>query len=602
MWRLRLTQLFYLLAAVLILSKLFYLQILQRPKFQVLAEKQHWLLREIPGERGEIFSSDGHPLVTNENAYLLFAVPPEISNVEDVVDKLLDKLVTSQVQFFILNEVFSLDKDLPEEELQDKIKEYREKVKEGLISLLKEKERLFVPIAHKISLKLKDEITGFKIKGIYFEEEEKRSYPEGSLAAHVLGFVGKDENNTDVGYFGVEGHYNADLTAAAGFRALEKDALGKPIPFGQTLSVPPQEGRSLVLTINRELQYFLEKKLTQGIQRYQAEGGTAILLQPQTGKIWALASFPTFNPENWVSELRGESDVAKVEAFRNQGIAVNYEPGSVFKIVTMAAALETNTVKPTTIYDDQGAVQYSGHWVRTWDNKYHGKIDMAQILQLSDNTGAAWVGTQLGFDRFWSFLQKFHLGQTFDVGLEGEDAGIVRSRTQWRDIDLANMSFGQGIAVTPLQVAMFVSAVANDGILMKPKIVDKILDDDKEIILPNEVLSRPISPQTANTLKGMLKSVIEKGEFKWFIKNAGLERFNFAGKTGTAQIPVNGRYDPSQTNVTFVGFAPHDKPKFVLLVKLTKPKSSTYSADTAVPLWLEIARELFVYFNIGPEE
>jgi len=613
-WRFSFLKAVFTLVPLLIFFKLFYLQILNHAHYQILAENQHWLRREIPAVRGEILSSDGFKLATNEEAYLLFAVPPEIENKDDVVKQLVETLGPEEILGTAKDE-----KCLPaqagkmkNEKLEDgKCVDDADSLKlasEKLVDQLSQPDRYWVPLAHKVSIKTRDQIAQLNLPGIYFESQEKRVYPEGSLAAHLLGFVGKNDAGEDRGYFGLEGYYNGDLSGQKGFAALERDASGKPIPIGGTQIINPENGRTLVLTINREVQYLLEKKLAQGVKKYGAADGTAILLEPETGKILALANYPTFEPENWTDYLGKESDVAKIDIFRDIAIASAYEPGSVLKSVTMSAALEGGTVRPETIYNDRGPMQVGGYLIKTWDNKYHGEIDMAQILQLSNNTGASWIAQKMGFSQYWRFVEKFGLGEKTGIDLEGEAQGIVKPHDEWREIDLATAAFGQGIAVTPIRLATIFATIANNGVMMKPYLVEEIrqesskfkVQSSKLIKLKPQEIGRVISKETAKTLKEMLQSVIEKGEFKWFVKNAGMDKFALAGKTGTAQIPVGGSYDPHKTEVTFVGFAPIKTPKFVLLLKMSKPTASTYSAETAVPLWLEMAKELVIHFNITP--
>ena len=481
----------------------------------------------------------------------------------------------------------------------------KEDLKPALEKVLADDKNYFVQLISQLDYTDQTELSAKEWEGIHFSRQTKRSYPEGEMAAHVLGFVGKDESGDDKGYFGLEGFFDGDLSGRAGYQVAEKDIEGKIIPYGLSKLDKPEHGRDLTLTIRRELQFILERNMRESVKKYGAKNGTAILLDPQSGNIWAMVNYPSFYPEYWTEELRGESDVSKIDVFRNYAIAANYEPGSVLKPVTMSMALNEKLVTPETIYHDTGPVMYSGYDVRTWNNKYHNDINMMQVLQLSNNTGAAWVGHQVGFQRFADYVTKYHLGEATGVDLQGEEWGIVRDAREWRDIDLANMSFGQGISVTPIQVTAIFGALVNGGTLYRPNIVQKIVDHrpdkDLDIINPAEALSHPISAETSETIRYMLRSVVTDGEFKWYVKQAGMDRYSIGGKTGTAQIPFNGRYDPNKTNTTFIGFAPIDKPKFVMLVRFSQPSSSTYSADTAVPTWMNIAKELMPYFEIQPE-
>jgi len=426
------------------------------------------------------------------------------------------------------------------------------------------------------------------------------------MAAHVLGIVGKNETGEDVGYFGLEGYYNRELSGKSGYTMQERDVEGKPIPFGIYKANEAIEGRDLQLSIRRELQYLLESKLKEGVERYDCKSATGLIVDPWTGKVFAMATYPTFYPEYWVDELLGETDVSKVDVFRNASIASSYEPGSVIKPVTMVMALNEDIVEPDTIYHDTGPVVYSGYPVRTWNNQYHGDINMIQILQLSDNTGAAWVGTQLGFDTFAKYLGDFGFGQHTQIDLQGEAYGIIQRRGDWRDITLANMSFGQGMSATPIQMTSVFSAMVNGGTLFRPQIVQGFIEvnDGETVVIPNqpEKVGEIISQESSEQIRYMLKKVVKGGEFAFAVKNAGVDKFSLGGKTGTAQIPVNGSYDPNKTNTTFIGFGPVEHPEFVMLIRLEEPSTSTYSANTVVPIWMETVKHLMAYFNIPPEE
>lgn len=613
-WRISSTKIFFLLTAMILTAHLVQIMLLSHGNYQVLAERQHITDLTLPAARGTIYSADGFTLATNQEAYLVWSNPREVTNSKDYAETLAPFLFPYSFLFFseegaegpAFAEASAGKQEKQEKDLAQREKEYQARLQDSLAR----QDTFYVPLAHKVSVETRDEIVKLNLNGIHFDLEPKRAYPEGSLAAHVLGFVGKNEDGLDQGYFGLEGFYHGDLSGTPGRVILERDASGKPIPVGALNRHEPEDGRDLVLTIRRELQYLIEKKLADDVAKYDAEAGTAILMDPKTGAIWAMANVPVYQPENWTEELKGETDVSKVDIFSNDAISDNYEPGSVLKTLTMSAALNEKVVTPATTYNDIGPIAYSGHPVRTWDNKYHGVIDIPRILQLSNNTGAAWVGHQLGFDRYEEYLNKFRLGDKTGIDLQGEDTGIVRDRSEWRDIDLATMAFGQGISVTPLQLATIVSTIANDGIMMKPYMVKEIRNSKFEApngertqsikIEPKEV-GRPISEETARQMQLMLRDVVEKGEFKWFVQDAGLDKFAIAGKTGTAQIPEGGHYNPNKTNVTFVGFAPVKDPKFVLLVRLYKPTASTFSAETAVPLWLEMAKNLFLHLGISPK-
>lgn len=599
--------------------------LLDHDRYVALAQKQHVIQTTLSAQRGEIYTSDGYPLVINTDAYLMFVVPKEIDDKAQFNKTLIPRIVelVEQLDFNLQKDSQKTNRaDLEEEpalslpqtlhalrlQYDSNENQWQEKLEDDLKSsledLLRQKENLYVPILSKLDPQEKEVISQMDLAGVHFQDEAKRFYPEKEMAAHVLGFVGKDEEGENRGYFGLEGFYDGHLSGRSGYEIWERDVGGRRIPFGLSKLRKPSHGRDLILTIRRELQYLLEKKIKQGVEKYQATNGTAILLDPNSGAVWGMTNYPTFLPEYWFEQIGDESDVSKIEIFKNTAISANYEPGSVLKSVNMSIAINEEVVTAESTYQDDGPVTYSGYVVRTWDNKYHGEITMTQILQLSNNTGAAWVGHQIGFDRYAGNIAIFNLGNSLGIDLEGEESGIVRDRQEWRDIDLANMAFGQGISLTPIQLTTAFSSVINGGKLYEPFVVEKIVDhrgsEPLVIERSSKLITQTISAETSEKLRLMLRKVVTDGEFKWFVKQAGMDKFEVAGKTGTAQIPVEGRYDPNKTNVTFIGFAPMDEPKFVLLVRLNQPTTSSYSADTAVPLWLDIAKELMIYFEIPP--
>lgn len=584
----------------IILLRLFSLQIIDHGKYETLAAKQHLSRRELIAERGQIFASDGTPLATTQESYLLFVVPPEVQDVEELAALFIEKLPFKHKKCFLYQPPDQSEGcELEEEEWE----ELREQRQENLENAMTQEGRLWVPIMRNLPITQRDAWTEMNVPGVYFQAEKTRSYPEKYLAAHVLGFVGSDEFGRPTGYFGLEGYFNGELTGTHGSLSTEIDASGKPIPIGQFHPIPPTPGMNLTLTIRRELQYMLDDQLKQGVERYHADWGSYILLNPKTGEVWALGNYPTFDPGNWVEYLGDESDVAKVNVYKNHAISDNYEPGSVMKVITVAAGLDTNTIETSSTYNDTGPMRIQGYDIRTWNNQYHGVIDVGQILQLSNNPGAAHVGLLLGKDRLWEYMQRFGIGTPTRIDLQGEEAGLTKPIQTWRDIDVATAAFGQGISLTPLQLVNAVATIANDGVRMKPYIVKEMHDpsSDARIVYQPQEVERAISTETAQEVKRLMRQVVDQGEFSWFVEHEGLSNYPLAGKTGTAQIPIPGGYDRNQTNVTFVGFAPADDPVFVLLVRLHKPKTSTYSAETAVPLWLKMGRELITYFGISPQ-
>lgn len=555
---------FFLLAVVFSL-RLFDIQILHYSKYTAMAQSQHFANITLIARRGNIYSSDNYPLALTETKYFLFAEPKKIKD------------ATSYAK--ALSVVIEQDKE-KQVELELKLKES-----------LSQDNFYWVGLARNLSLEQKKDIENLGFEGVGFEDEYVRYYPEGSLASHILGFVRSDEDGSPKGYFGLEGFYNGDIKGVSGFIYQEQDAYGFPIAVGNYKKILPKNGRSLVLTIDRTVQFLVEQELKDAVEKYNAKSGTVIIIEPSTGEVVSLANYPSFDPLN---PLDGDES----ESTRNVAIASTYEPGSIVKGLTMSTAIDLGKVTPESTYMDDGSKVFSGHVVDNWDGKHHGLETMVSILQHSNNLGAAYVGHLVGASNLQEFFLKFGLGEKTGIDLEGEDTGVIRDLSDWRDIDIATASFGQGISATPLQMAMAFSAIANNGNLMRPYIVSEIIDDSGSVISKFEpkVVRRVISQKSSETLVDMLTKAVSGGEAKFFIS----QKYLVAGKTGTAQIPVGGKYDPNKTNATFVGFLPKSR-KFVMLVKLEEPQASIYASETSVPVWMDIAESLAAYYGIPPD-
>lgn len=581
-WRINLLAALTSLASCLVIIKLFFLQVTEHEKYAVLADKQHWIYYSIPARRGEILSSDGSPLVSNEIAYLLYGEPQKIEDPENVAKAVVEVL------FNLKDDSFSDTKELEETKKREILRVHQ----------VLEQELKWVALFHKIPKEQKKEIEKLGLAGLGFEEEPKRLYPEKVLGAHVLGFVGKNQSGEDTGYYGVEGYYDGDLKGRKGKIYEERDALGKPILIGGYERIPAENGRDLVLTIDRSVQFFVEEKLKQKVKEYGAESGTVIIMEPQSGAIIALSNYPAYDPHSPLKEEKkiAEEIIEKLER-RNSAIASIYEPGSVMKAVTMSAAIDTDTFSPQDTVDDAGPLFVTGHRVDNWDGKHYGIINLIRVLQLSNNVGAATVGRKLGTETLREYFVRFGFGSLGGIDLEGEDTGVVRSAEDWREIDLLTASFGQGISVTPLQILSAFATIANNGLRMRPYIVKEIRERNKVINIKPHPVGQVIKPETAIIITDMLTKAVEGGESKFY----NIKNYAIAGKTGTAQIPEEGKYLKNKTNATFIGFLPKDL-RFIMLVRLEKPTASVYAAETAVPLWMDITRELVAYYGIPPDK
>ncbi len=574
-----------------LLVRLFSIQVLQHGQYTALAQNQYWNLSVIPAKRGDIISADNFVLAGTQIHYLLYVEPKKVADIYKTAHDLSDILTKYRISHLKEDA-----KDIEGDEAVDYdeayiFQEYYDRILKDLQSDL-----YWVIVEHDLTPVEKEEIEGFNIEGSGFEEEPVRYYPEGSMCSHVLGFVAFNEQGEKQGYFGIEGALNGDLKGKPGRVLEERDALGNPILIGGYKKAEPIEGRDIVLTINRTVQYIVEKALMDGVEKYDAKSGSVIVMDPFTGEVLAMVNYPTYSPGVFdYDEDTGEDHRKSLER-KNLAISQTYEPGSVMKPFTVSSAIETGKVTPNTTFNDRGPVQYSDYVIDNWDGKHHGVQTIIQLLEKSNNIGAAWVGHLVGSKDLAYYLKEFGFGGLTGIELEGEDTGVVRDYSIWTDIDLATAAFGQGLSATPLQVLNGFNVFANGGFLLQPKIISKIIDEDKVIDMPTKQVHRVISKDTANTMTDMLVNAAEKGEAQYFT----IKDYRIAGKTGTAQIPEEGKYNAEKTNATFVGYLANSK-RFTMLVKLEEPRASVYASETAVPLWMDITKELVKYFGIPPD-
>jgi len=547
-WRLTVLNIVVSVVAGIVWMRLAYWQVLAADELRQQAAGQRLTVVQIPGQRGEILASDGFPLAANRSNYLLYANPQKV--------QLTDKW----------SELSHLLPASDEAKLTEKLSW----TQLGWVSLTEQ-----------VSPQNKDLIEKLNLPGLGFEPRPMRFYPEGSSSAQLLGFVGRDAVGKAQGYFGLEGYYDRQLAGKSGKVVMEKDALGRPIVISGQELFPAADGQPVRTSIDRTLQYILAVKLAQGLSRYGGSAGTITLMNPATGQILAMVSLPNYDPSQYQ-----QADAA---LFSNPVVADAYEPGSTFKIVTMAAALDAGVVKPESICDMCGSpVQIGEYSIRTWNDKYYPRSSVTEVLVHSDNVGMVWVVKQLGLDKFIQYLHKFGIGVQTGIDLQDESSPVLRSGRAWSEIDLATAAFGQGIAVTPIQMLRAAAVIANGGKLIDPSVAKKDLATGRQVI----------SEIAAAQMTAMMVKAVEDGEAKW-AKPAG---YTVAGKTGTAQIPVAGHYDSQKTIASFVGFAPAINPKFVMLVTIKEPQSSPWGSETAAPLWFDVAKELWRYFQIAPDK
>jgi len=422
------------------------------------------------------------------------------------------------------------------------------------------------------------------LAGLTFKPHLARSYPENDLASNVLGFVSRE----DRGYYGVEEKYNDLLAGTPKLVWIPSD----PNLAEQMPEVPG--GSSLILTIDREIQATIENILDSTLVSSGAVNGTIVVMDPKTGEILAMTSSPRLN----LNEFWKFNDTYPNGAEFNRAISTQYEPGSVFKVMTMASALDTGTVAPTTTFFDPGYYEIGGAYIHNWDGGAWGEQDMVGCLQHSLNVCLSWVADQEGNNNFYSYMQRFGLGHPTGIDLAGEASGRLKlpGDDDWYQVDLGTNSFGQGVAVTPIQMVMAASAVANDGRMVVPHVVKSIITNGRQYNTPTQIAGTPISAQTARTLSEMLAQSLERGE--GVVKVPG---YRLVGKTGTAQIPGPGGYLDNVTNASFVGWGPINNPQFLVYIWLEKPQSSSWASQVAAPVFQRIVERLVVLMDIPPD-
>ncbi len=562
----------FVIAFVGLISRLFYWQVVKGQSLSAMAKQQYKGSAFIKAPRGDILSDDGSWLAATTEVWLLYASIPSI---KDQPQKIGDRLAPLLVN--------------------DETEDYKKAVLDESIritGLLTKENSVWVPIKHKLSNETKQKIEDLEIKGLGFEQEETRFYPEASTAAHLLGFVGKNEKGDDQGYFGLEGFYNLVLSGKPGVISREQDIRGVPIILsGNSKEVPAVNGVNLLTHINKTIQISLEKKLKLGIEKYGAVSGTGVIMDPKTGAIVAMSSFPSYSPFKY-------QDFSN-QLFINPVTSSTFEPGSVFKVIVMASALDAEVVRPDTKCDIcSGPYKVDSYSIGTWNDKYHPDSTMTEVIVNSDNVGMSFIAEKMGSERMYDYLTKFGIGKITGVDVQGEATAKLRAKGKWSKVDLATSSFGQGVAVTPIQLIRAVGAIANSGVIMTPQIVDKIISNTWEDKVKPSSGERVISEKASKEITGMMIEAAEHGESKW----TDIPGFKVAGKTGTAQIPISGHYDETKTIASFVGFAPYDNPKFVMLITLQQPKSSQWASETAAPLWYSLAKDIFSYYGIRPDK
>lgn len=439
----------------------------------------------------------------------------------------------------------------------------------------------FVVLEGRVPPDVAEEIRSLGYDQVQLDPLPRRMYPQDDLLCHVLGYV--DFQNE--GGSGLEGYYQTELVGVAASMLMNIS------PLTEQTGVIAREGADLVLTIDRTVQYVVEEQLRRVIEETGAESGTIIVMDPRTGAILAMANLPCYQPYDYFDAEDG--------MLLNPAVSKQYEPGSVMKLITMAAALDSGTVTPQTTYNDTGVIFVGGNPMYNWDRGAYGVTDMTGLLGYSLNVGAATIATWMGPDTLYNYFQRFGYSRPLGIDLMAEVGGQLPlpGDSNWTETNIGTNAFGQGLAVTPLQMLSAVSALANDGYLMQPYLVQEIHKDGQVFSREPTILSRPVSKQTAYQLTAMAVNAVRTEVF-----GAQLEGYTVAGKTGTAQIPEGGIYHPSDTIASFIGWLPADDPELIVLVKIDRPETSPWGSTVAAPAFSELAKELVILLDIPPDE
>jgi cell division protein FtsI (penicillin-binding protein 3) len=541
---------FLLLWAVVIEARLVYLQVVRYGDLSARAERQQSRTVEAPAKRGDILDRHGHILAYSVDADTIYAVPNEIGDID----------ATTAALCRALGDCDAKDRQT-----------MTERIRKG---------RYFAYVRRQVWPDQAARVAALKLDGIGFIKESKRTYPNSDLASHVLGYVGID----NVGLSGIEATYDSFVRGRAGTVLVQTDA--RRAAFSR-VERPPTAGASLELTIDEFLQHVAERELRAGVQWSGASGGSAIVMDPNTGEILAMANAPDFNPNAY-------RDVRE-ELRRNRAIQDLYEPGSTFKIVTASAAFEERAASPSTIIDaSAGNIRFGSRVIR--DDHNYGVLSFAQAIIKSSNVGAIKVALKLGPEKVSAYVRRFGFGQPTSPDFRGESPGIVWDPSKLTDSALASVAMGYQVGVTPLQMAAAVSAVANGGELVQPRIVRAVIRDRTRLPVPRKVITRAITTNTAATLTQIMEGVVTEGTGK----AAQIWGYTVAGKTGTAKKLVNGSYrGHSDYNVSFIGFVPAHKPVFAIVVVVDSPhRVSPYGGVVAAPIFQKIAATALRHYGV----
>ncbi len=555
---------FFLIGGGLIFFRLFFLQVATHDKWVAMAQDLHGAEIEITADRGEVFIDDGgqpYPLAVNREIPTVYLVPKEVTDPERVASE--------------LSRILQVDREL-------------------LIYKMRNREDPFEIVKKRINDHERAQITELKLAGVKFLPEKYRYYPAGELASHVIGFASLQDNGK-VGGYGIEASMNKLLLGSSGNLQQEKDAAGRWLPLTDRKVTDALHGANIYLTLDRNIQFETEKIMHDAVEKYASDRASAIVMDPKTGRILAMASSPQFDPNKY-REVENYAD------FLNTTLSLAYEPGSIMKPITMAIGLEEGKVTPDSEFSDPGVISIGGFDIRNAEDKTYGQSSMYKVLEESINTGVIYVERQVGNEAFRDYMKRFGFGEKTGVELPAELPGDIRAleRTQ-QDIQFYTASFGQGITTTPIQMVQAYGAMANRGVMMKPQIISRIEHADGRVEERQpEKVRQVLGEKASEDIGKMLRTVVTKGHGK----RADVPGYLVGGKTGTAQVAKSGSkgYEDGLTIGSFVGYAPIQDPQFVVLVKLDNPKNVEWAESSAAPAFGEIMHFLLEYAKIPPTE
>lgn len=547
----------WILAFALLLVRMVDLQVIHAARLQRLALLQQTQSVRFPGHRGLIVDRVGRPLAENVEAQSVYAVPRAIADAGVFARRVGPVL------------------GLPPSDV-------RARLRRG--------GPYFAWLARGLPASALRSLRGLDLgESIGVVPEPRRAYPAGRLAASVIGFTGLDGK----GLAGLELQYDRLLRGAGGVGTADRDAVGRELIQTQRIVTPPRDGNTLVLTLDEVVQHIAERELGRALDRTGARGGVAIVMDPQTGDLLAIASLPSFDPNNYES--------APPALWRDAAIAGVYEPGSTFKVILAAAALSSRVVSPQDRFSDPGRIRINGFTIRDAEPVGHRPaLDLSDIVVFSSNVGAAQVATRLGKAVFYDYIRQFGFGQPTGIDLPGEAAGIIRPASQWREPSLQTIAFGQGISVTPIQLLVAAAALATHGLAVTPHVVGVVRDPGGHVVAtPGDLLPRRvIEPDVADRVLAMMRDVVQKGTGT----RAQIDGYAVAGKTGTAQRPSpTGGYDRHAYIASFVGVVPAASPRLAILVVVDGPRGAYAGGEVAAPIFQEIARQVLWYLHAPPE-